>query len=53
MLLALENWEIRVTIVFSRDLPKVLSNDISLYDSERFRDLLGFGIITMVLRGNT
>lgn len=48
MLLSLENCQILVAIIFSRNLPRVLSNDIGLYDPEHFRGLLGFGIITMV-----
>lgn len=49
MLFSMENWEFRVAIIFSRDLPKVLNSDIYLYDSEHFGGLLGFGIMTMVV----
>lgn len=49
MLLTLDNWEIRVTITFSKDFPKLLSNNVGQNDSKNFRSLLSFGILTKVI----
>lgn len=42
ILLSMKNWEI-----FSRDMPKVLNNDIGLYVSGHYGGLLGFSILAV------
>lgn len=43
-LLSIEYWQIRVTIIFPKDLLKLLRSKIDLYDSRHFGGL-GFGIM--------